>query len=269
MNKIQETNPCGHAEQLVNYLYGESGATERAGFEQHLAACAACRDELRAFGQVREAVGAWRAELLTSVPAFAHAGLSTTEVAVSPADAARRNIVGMRSPRSAWGALREFFTLSPAWLRFGAVAASLVVSALAALAVANAEVGRENGRLVFRTGVWRTPAPTAPQPQTASVDSVDGARLNQLVAERDAAVRQLEEARAQLDDSRAANIQAVYDVIDDSSQADSSSESQSKDAGVSRQRRTGGSSAARKSARRGARNEEDLPRLLDLLGSGN
>jgi anti-sigma factor RsiW len=261
MNKIQETNPCGHAEQLVGYLYGESAAAERARFEQHLSACAACRDELQAFGQVREAVGAWRAEMLTDAPAFAAAE-------VSPADAARRKVVGAPSRRAAWIALREFFVLSPAWLRFGAVAASLVVCALAALAVVNAEVGRENGKLVFRTGVWRTPAPNVPQPQQiASVDHEGAAQLSQLAAERDAAVRQLEEARAQLEDSRAANIQAVYDVIDDSSQADAlSSQPRSKDAGASRARRTGG---ARKSARRGARSEEDLPRLLDLLGSGN
>jgi anti-sigma factor RsiW len=260
MNKIQETNPCGHAEQLVSYLYGESAAAERARFEQHLAACVACRDELQAFGQVREAVGAWRAELLTDAPAF-------VATDVSPTDATRRNVVVAPSRRSAWVALREFFALSPAWLRVGAVAASLVVCALAALAVVNAEVGRENGKLVFRTGVWRAPAPSVSQPQIASVDHDGAAQLSRLVAERDAAVRQLEEARAQLEDSRAANIQAVYDVIDDSSQADAlSSQPQSKDAGASRARRTG---VARKSARRGARNEEDLPRLLDLLGSGN
>jgi hypothetical protein len=259
MNKIQETNPCGRAEQLVNYLYGESGAAERAGFEQHLTSCAACRDELQAFGQVREAVGAWRAELLTAAP-------TVTAAAVSPADATRRDVVSTQSRRSAWGALREFFALSPAWLRFGAVAASLVVCALAALAVANAEVGRENGKLVFRTGVWRTNAQDAPQSPTANVASADPAQLSRLVAERDAAVRQLEEARAQLEDSRAANIQAVYDVIDDSSEAGASSQPQNSGAGATRQRRTG---ALRKSARRGARSEEDLPRLLDLLGSGN
>ncbi|MFL6228619.1 MAG: anti-sigma factor family protein [Pyrinomonadaceae bacterium] len=257
MNKIQESNPCGRAEQLVNYLYGESDAEESAGFEQHLSVCAACRDELQAFGQVREAVGAWRAELWQGAPAFATAD-------VLPAAAPRRGLVGAGSARSAWAAWREFFALSPAWLRFGAVAAALVVCALAALAVVNAEVGRDNGRLVFRTGVWHKASPNA----TQSVNShrVDAAQLNQLVAERDAAVRQLEEARAQLEDSRAANIQAVYDVIDDSSQADASPQSQSKDAGASRARHTGG---ARKSARRGARSEEDLPRLLDLLGSGN
>ncbi|MDQ3908724.1 MAG: zf-HC2 domain-containing protein, partial [Acidobacteriota bacterium] len=57
MNRIQETSECGRGEQLVAYLYGETGERERADFEGHLAACAACRAELSAFAQVREAVG--------------------------------------------------------------------------------------------------------------------------------------------------------------------------------------------------------------------
>src|SRR3712207_8789397 len=54
------------AGQLLGYLYGESGADERAGFEQHLARCAACRDELAAFGQIRASGGGWHAQLLRS-----------------------------------------------------------------------------------------------------------------------------------------------------------------------------------------------------------
>jgi hypothetical protein len=258
MNKIQESNPCGRAEQLVSYLYGESGATERARFEQHLAVCAACRDELQAFGQVREAVGAWRAELLANAPGVAAADLL-------PAAEPRRAFVGAPSRRSAWGALREFFVLSPAWLRFGTVAASLVVCVLAALAIVNAEVGRENGKLVFRTGVWRTSSPKDGQHQNA----VDASQLKQLLAEREAMARQLEETRAQLDDSRAANIQAVYDVIDDSAQTDAPVQPSASDQGASQLRRSGGANATRRAARRSTAKEEDLPRLLDLLSSGN
>jgi anti-sigma factor RsiW len=206
MNKIQETNLCGRAEQLVGYLYGESSEAERAGFEQHLAACGACREELSAFRQVRESVGAWRAEVLTHAPA-----LTATEVI--PADAPTRAPRNATSTRTAWDALREFFALTPAWLRAATVSAALVVCALAALAIANAEVGRENGNLVFRTGVWHS-TPTALQ--TASAGNVNSGQLDQLIAERDAARRELDETRAQLDDSRAANIQAVYDVMDDS-----------------------------------------------------
>ena len=257
MNKIQETNPCGRAEQLVGYLYGESSAAERASFDEHLAACAACREELAAFTQVREAVGAWRAQLLTHAPA-----VETVDVipAAAPARATRDNGTPRRT---AWDALRELFVLTPAWLRVASVAAALVVCALAALAVVNADVRWENGSFAFSTGV-RRPAPTN-LPQTAGVGGVDPSQLNQLIAERDAARRELEETRAQLEDSRAANIEAVYNVLDDESQTDAASQGAATTQGAGKQKRA---NPARKPARRGA-SEDDLPRLIDLLNSGN
>jgi phosphoenolpyruvate carboxylase len=257
MNKIQEMNECGRGEQLVAYLYGESNADERAGFERHLSACVACSEELAAFGQVREAVGAWRAELLTHAPAFATAELM-------PAVSASRAASVATERRTAWGALREFFALSPAWLRYGSVTAALVVCALAALAVANAQVRYENGSFAFSTGLARTTISSSPVPQTANAGDI--APLDQLVAERDAAVRELQETRAQLDDSRAANIEAVYHEIDDSQPADAVQTAPSVDPST-RQRRSAG--AQRKSARRATQGEDDLPRLIDLLGSGN
>jgi hypothetical protein len=259
MNKIQETNPCGRGEQLVGYLYGEATEAERAGFDQHLSHCAACRDELKAFTQVRESVGGWRAEVLTHAPGVVSAG-------VIPAAAPPTfNVEPAR--RSALNALREFFALSPAWLRFGSVAAAAVVCALAALAVFNVEVRRENGSLSVRTGVWRAASAdtNAPPPMQAAARDVS-AQLNQLIAERDAAVRQLEDARAQLEDSRAANIEAVYNEVAASEPA----AQQPTSAGASRSRCAGIASAPRKSsARRGPRDEDDLPRLLDLLGGAN
>lgn len=261
MNKIQETNPCGRGEQLVGYLYGEATKDERAGFEQHLSQCAACRDELAAFTQVRESVGEWRAEVLIHAPAIA-------ALDAIPAAAPPPTFRVEPAPRSAWDALREFFALSPAWLRFGSVAAALVVCALAALAVANVEVRREHGSLAVRTGVWRSnPALTnAPQPQ--AVSNNDAARLNQIIAERDAAVQQLEDARAQLEDSRAANIEAVYNEV--AAVEPEQSAQPSSVTGANRPRRAGSADAPRKSsARRNPEVEDDLPRLLDLIGGAN
>lgn len=261
MNKIQETNPCGRGEQLVGYLYGEATQTEREGFEQHLSQCAACRDELAAFTQVRESVGAWRAEVLTHAPGFVTADLIPTA-----APPPTFNIKPAR--RSAWYALREFFALSPAWLRFGSVAAMMIVCALAALAIFNVEVRRENGSVAVRTGAWRN-APAianATQPQTGGNNNA--VQLNQLIAERDAAVRQLEDARAQLEDSRAANIEAVYNEV---AAVETEPTTQSTSAtGANRPRRAGGANAPRKSsARRTPRDEDDLPRLLDLISGAN
>jgi hypothetical protein len=55
--------------------------------------------------------------------------------------------------RSAASALREFFALSPLWLRAGAAAAVLAVCALAALTVARTEVRWDADGLAFRAGV--------------------------------------------------------------------------------------------------------------------
>jgi anti-sigma factor RsiW len=260
MNKIQELNECGRGEQIVAYLYDESGAQERAGFERHLASCHACREELAAFSQVREAVGAWRAELLTHAPAIA-----TAEVI--PAATTTRDARDVTARRTAWGALREFFMLSPAWMRYGSVAAAVVVCALATLAVVNAQVRYENGSLAFSTGLSRATVKSPVVPQTQNANESDAAQLNQLVAERDAVARELQETRAQLDDSRAANIEAVYHEIGDSQPDDADQSAATTTAPAPPQRR--GASAPRRSMRRAPKGEDDLPRLIDLLSSGN
>ena len=61
---------CERAEELVAYLYGEAAPDEAKAFRRHLNACAVCREELAAFGAVREAVGEWRAEVLRTTPAL-------------------------------------------------------------------------------------------------------------------------------------------------------------------------------------------------------
>jgi anti-sigma factor RsiW len=258
MNKIQETNPCGRGEQLVGYLYGEATDAERSSFEQHLPQCAACRDEMAAFTQVRQSVGEWRAEVLTRAP-----GVFAADAIPAAAPTPTFNVEPAR--RSARDALREFFALSPAWLRFGSVAAAAVVCALAALALFNVEVRRDNGGLAIRTGAWRAAPAVSNAPQVAGNDN--SARLNQLIAERDAAVRQLEDARAQLEDSRAANIEAVYNEVAAEPEAATQPTPAS---GANRPRRAGGANAPRKSsARRDPRDEDDLPRLLDLISGAN
>lgn len=134
---------CGRGEELVAYLYGESDAAESNAFRQHLTACAACREELAAFGGVRSAVREWRAEVLSATPSL------DIREALTTAAVARR---APERKRSAVAALREFFSLSPLWLQFGTVAAALVVCALAALTFARTEVRWDSNGLAFRTG---------------------------------------------------------------------------------------------------------------------
>lgn len=128
--KMQEkTDGCARAGDLVAYLYGEATHTEAREFESHMQSCAKCRTETAAFGDVRESIGEWRQQSLGthSSPAFESNGVT--------AFASPREI--FRPGRSAFAALREFFTLSPVWMRAATVAVALVFCALVVIAIAH------------------------------------------------------------------------------------------------------------------------------------
>jgi anti-sigma factor RsiW len=108
---------CERESDLISFLYGELSAAETPAFERHLQQCASCSAELTGFKNVRESVVAWRNESLSA--------------AWSPSSPA---VVAERKP-SAMAALREFFNLSPLWLKGAVAFATLVLCILAGLAV--------------------------------------------------------------------------------------------------------------------------------------
>jgi hypothetical protein len=120
---------CARAEDLIAYIYGEASHAEARDFEKHTEQCSSCHAELAAFGNVREAIGEWRQQALGKIvsPAF------ETKAAMLPAS--RSEVYTRR--RSAFAALREFFALSPVWMRAATAVAALVFCALAAIAVAH------------------------------------------------------------------------------------------------------------------------------------
>ncbi|MFN2454571.1 MAG: anti-sigma factor [Pyrinomonadaceae bacterium] len=133
---------CARNGELVAYLYGEASATEAKSFAVHLQSCAECRTEFASFGDVRESIGVWRKESLGFLEnAAPQHGIAALE---------SKATIG-RSARTALAALREFFTLSPAWMRAAASFAVLVVCALATVAVANAEFNWNASGVSFRT----------------------------------------------------------------------------------------------------------------------
>jgi hypothetical protein len=151
---------CGREEELLAYLYGESVPEESADFRRHLADCAACVEELAAFGGVRASVGEWREEVMRSIPALnvaervaPHASASKAEERAPEAAPAVEAERTHSRKRSASAALREFFSLSPMWLRAATAAAALVFCALAALTLARAEVRWDSNGFAFNTGV--------------------------------------------------------------------------------------------------------------------
>lgn len=116
MNEIDNSPICEHTDELIAVLYDEATERERRDFQLHLQQCGNCRAEFAAFGQVRESIRDWRDEAL--------AGFVTAEVTVaSPAR------------KSAPAALRQFFDLSPWWMKGAVGFAAVAFCALAVLAV--------------------------------------------------------------------------------------------------------------------------------------
>lgn len=105
MADVTDTASCASFGDLVAFLYGEPTDLEAGDFQIHLDACATCRADLSAFGQVRARIGAWRDEALH--PMSMTATNTSTQL----------DTVKAVTNRSALAALREFFTLSPLWLR--------------------------------------------------------------------------------------------------------------------------------------------------------
>jgi anti-sigma factor RsiW len=112
---------CGRENDLLDFLYGELNEVEAITFQRHLKECAACNAELADLGEVRESVVAWRNESLGSV-AF------PTQV-TTPSETPR-------ATPSAVAALREFFNLSPLWMKGAVAVAAVLFCMLAGLAVA-------------------------------------------------------------------------------------------------------------------------------------
>ena len=128
--EMQENfEPCARAEEMVAYLYGEASQTEARDFERHVQRCASCHAETTAFGDVREAIGEWRQQ---SLGTLASPALEANDVIAfaSPSEASKQR-------RSAFAALREFFTLSPVWMRAATAAIALVFCALVVIAIAH------------------------------------------------------------------------------------------------------------------------------------
>jgi hypothetical protein len=114
MNAMDNSPVCERADDLVAFLYNEGTEHEARDFENHLHECSACRQELASFGSVRQSVTAWRDEALLRFVATP----ATTSV----------------PQRSALAALRQFFDLSPLWLKAATGFAVLAFCVLAVLA---------------------------------------------------------------------------------------------------------------------------------------
>jgi len=111
MKDTLNNSSCDRTVDLISFLYGEADAND---FKQHLQACGSCQNEFDSLGGVRESIALWKTEAFSA---------PRVEIAAVPA---RR--------RSAAAALREFFALSPLWMK-GAVGFAAVVFCVMAVLV--------------------------------------------------------------------------------------------------------------------------------------
>jgi len=127
MEDINQRPLCHRAEDLVSYLYGEANDVDAADFRRHLQQCDACRGEFAVFNHVHESIVLWRNEALG-------ASFNPASV-VSEPTIDSREFVEEKRKLSALAALREFFTVSPLWLRGATAFAGLLLCALVLFAV--------------------------------------------------------------------------------------------------------------------------------------
>lgn len=255
------TPDCARAGDLVAYLYGEATPDEAQSFGQHLSACARCRDEMTAFGGVRESVGAWRAEAFSVAPATVFQP-STAKTGEDATTVLRHDTAADRKP-SALAALREFFTLSPAWLRAASVAALLSIVSLAALTLARAEMRWDVDGVALRLGVPERVVKEVVKEtvDVPSADSVSQEEVNAMVA---AHRRELDALRSQL--QQQATNEDYVNVNATASERRAASRVAANERATKRPSR---SKPASRVARDAAGNDEDLPRLYDLLSEVN
>src|SRR5215467_14067209 len=127
MRETHERPVCHRAEDLVSYLYGEASPGDALDFRDHLQRCDACRSEFASFNQVHTSIQAWRSEAL---------GASfKPEATAAEAAIESSQFVHHRRKLSAFAALREFFSVSPFWLRGATAFAGLLLCALGVMMV--------------------------------------------------------------------------------------------------------------------------------------
>jgi hypothetical protein len=114
MNERQNSPSCEHAPDLIAFLYGEADERETRDFQLHLQQCGTCREEVASFGAVRESITEYRDEAL--------AGFVSTPVA-------------QPKTKSALAALRQFFDLSPLWLKGATALVAVTFCLLVGLAL--------------------------------------------------------------------------------------------------------------------------------------
>lgn len=125
MSKKPDALKCERENDLIAFLYGEIDERAAADFERHVMNCADCESELGAFKQIRSSVVAWRRE---TVGAAIATSASASSAVTKASDLGKP---------SGMAALRQFFDLSPLWIKGSIAFASVLFCVVSALALAH------------------------------------------------------------------------------------------------------------------------------------
>jgi len=120
MTDTSKTPNCEMREALVSFLYNEATHEEARLVQEHLVACASCKQEIAAFERVRGMLQQWQLDDMPIVRVVAEAPSSR---------------------RSALAVLKELFTVTPIWAKaLGAAAMAMLVLAVMGTSIS---IGRD------------------------------------------------------------------------------------------------------------------------------
>lgn len=134
MNNNHKSSGCGFAEELVSYLYSETGGTANTEFEKHLETCSICADEVAAFSGVHFSISEWKSK------EFVHLQTPVIEIPYSFTAKMRED----SSVELPWlTGLRNFFSFSTSWSLATAAMAVLIISLGIILLASNSRNSKE------------------------------------------------------------------------------------------------------------------------------
>jgi hypothetical protein len=136
-----KSTTCEHSSELIDFLYGELNGSESRTFQRHLQDCNSCSVDLAAFENIHSSMVAWRDDSLGRI-----ASLPRSTATLAPS-----------SRPSALAALREFFNLSPLWMKGAVAFASLLFVLLGGLAVARLNDGSTKTAVTLPVAVNNAP----------------------------------------------------------------------------------------------------------------
>jgi anti-sigma factor RsiW len=181
---LNSLNDCGRKEDLVTYLYGETDTSQRGTFERHLDDCDACRNELTAYGRVRDDLSSW-------------------QLGFSP-----RAEVILR--RSRLDLLRELIGMFPVWVRGAALAGAAAAILLLTLSIAGTRISLNDGDFAINFGRTGNSATGAPAVASKEIERMV---QNAVAGEREGMEQrfsaQLASLKDQLNDDHQAKLRAA------------------------------------------------------------